>query len=279
MALNSSTTLGLLGTGKIGSAVFTGFCSPKTDEDWTPAQVYISRRSQAKSAALKEAFASKVTVEDDSQKIIDQSDVIFIGLLPDVARSLLPTLKFPKDKKIVSMMATIPYEELLGLVQVPKENVIRTVPLPSASKRSGPILAYPENEFGRNLLQTIGTPVMVNDEKEMTTLTSLTSFISFFYATEASFHDWFVNNGVSAGPARAFIASFFKSLAEAGFASSESFHDMAEEAATPGGLNEQVHTSLTKRGGYDTVIDEIDEIYRRLAKAEPAPRDSKKVDN
>lgn len=70
------------------------------------------------------------------------------------------------------MMATIPYDELLQLVKLPRENVVRTVPLPGAAKRSGPILAYPENAFVKDLLTQIGTPVMVAEESEITTLVS-----------------------------------------------------------------------------------------------------------
>lgn len=79
-------------------------------------------------------------------------------------------MHFAPTKKVVSMMATIPYDELLQLVKLPRENVVRTVPLPGASKRSGPILAYPENAFVRDLLTQIGTPVMVAHESEITTL-------------------------------------------------------------------------------------------------------------
>ncbi len=79
-------------------------------------------------------------------------------------------MKFAEKKKVVSMMATIPYDELLKLVKLPKANVVRTVPLTSSSKRSGPILAYPENAYVKELLQQIGTPVMVPKESEITTL-------------------------------------------------------------------------------------------------------------
>ncbi|OQS07706.1 hypothetical protein THRCLA_00301, partial [Thraustotheca clavata] len=38
--------------------------------------------------------------------------------------------------------------------------------------------------------------------------------------------------------------------------SHEAFHDMAEEAATPGGLNEQTHRGLTATGAYDLMLDQ-----------------------
>lgn len=64
-------------------------------------------------------------------------------------------------------------------------------------------------------------------------------------------------------------------LAQAGADSTEPFDEMAEEAATPGGLNEQVHRALTANGGYETVVDQLDAILKRLTGNEPAPRPSR----
>ena len=47
---------------------------------------------------------------------------------------------------------------------------------------------------------------------------------------------------------------------------------MAHEAATPGGLNEQVHCALQDNGGYELVADQLDAIYKRLSGTDPAPR-------
>lgn len=167
MAPAATTTIGLLGTGKIGSAVFTGFCS---EGGWQPQHAYVSARTRAKAEALVAAFPGRVTIGASNQEIVDQSDVIFVGLLPDIARQELPKLHFAAGKRVVSMMATIPYDELLALVQLPREQVVRTVPLPATAKRSGPILAYPPNEGIRDLLSQVGVPVMVETESEITTL-------------------------------------------------------------------------------------------------------------
>ena len=77
--------LGLIGTGKIGPAVMTGYCS---ENGWQPDHVYVSERSKAKSSLLKSKFESRVTIAATNQEIVDKSDVIFIGLLPDVARQV-----------------------------------------------------------------------------------------------------------------------------------------------------------------------------------------------
>ncbi|KAJ8555049.1 hypothetical protein ON010_g9434 [Phytophthora cinnamomi] len=172
------------------------------------------------------------------------------------------------------------------LVQLPRESVVRSVPLPAAAKRAGPILAFPDNAFARELFAQVGTPVMVAEEAEITKLTGITALISFFYATCDTTQQWCVNNGVGASAviglllvaggqaSRDYIASFFHALATAGAESSEGFGDTADEAATPGGLNEHVHRSLHGNGGYGLVADQLDAIFWRLSgtDADPARR-------
>ena len=56
---------------------------------------------------------------------------------------------------------------------------MRTVPLPSSSRRTGPILAYPKQSYVEQLLLQIGTPVMVDTESEVTTLVRYMAFSSY----------------------------------------------------------------------------------------------------
>ncbi|RHY21058.1 hypothetical protein DYB36_004837 [Aphanomyces astaci] len=257
-SLENGLVLGLLGTGKIGSAVMSGYCTPVADKStWVPRHIYVSPRGADKAKALHARFPNHVTIAPTNQAVIDHSNIIFIGLLPDVARQELPLLNFPQNVTIVSMMATIPYQELLDLLRLPRSQV-RTIPLPSSSRRTGPILAYPPHPFVRELLQQIGTPVMVNEEKEVTTLTGMTAMISFFYATCGTLQKWCVQNGVEEQASRDYVSSFFQSLADAGMISHEPFQDMAEEAATPGGLNEQTHRGLVASGAYELLLDEVE---------------------
>ncbi|ETV79130.1 hypothetical protein, variant [Aphanomyces astaci] len=177
-SLENGLVLGLLGTGKIGSAVMSGYCTPVADKStWVPRHIYVSPRGADKAKALHARFPNHVTIAPTNQAVIDHSNIIFIGLLPDVARQELPLLNFPQNVTIVSMMATIPYQELLDLLRLPRSQVVRTIPLPSSSRRTGPILAYPPHPFVRELLQQIGTPVMVNEEKEVTTLVGPNYFV------------------------------------------------------------------------------------------------------
>ena len=79
------------------------------------------------------------------------------------------------------MMAAVNIDELRELVGVPHAQVVRTVPLPSASTRTGPILCHPVLKVCVEVLEVVGTVVATEDEKEMLPLVCLTGHISSLY--------------------------------------------------------------------------------------------------
>jgi hypothetical protein len=109
-------TLGFLGTGKISSAVCTGYCT--LDDSRRPRKILVSERSMDKSAALKLAFPEIVEVVASNEEIVSRSDVVFIGLLPTVAIEVIPKMPWENCKLIVSMMAAVSFEKVISVAVV-----------------------------------------------------------------------------------------------------------------------------------------------------------------
>lgn len=61
---------------------------------------------------------------------------------------------------------------------------------------------------------------------------------------------------MEAGTARAYVSSFYSSLSASTLLSSDSLAEMREEAATPGGLNEQSLRSL-KGGEHFNLAEQV----------------------
>lgn len=79
-----------------------------------------------------------VYATSSNEELVSSVDVVFIGLLPGPARDILPHLPFKKDQIIISMMAAVDIGELMRLTyKVDARNIVRTVPLPSNSQRTG----------------------------------------------------------------------------------------------------------------------------------------------
>lgn len=236
------------------------------DDPNRPKKILVSLRNEEKSLKLSTDFPSYVEVLESNDEIVSKADIVFIGLLPAVARAILPTLPFNHSKYIISMMAAVNFEELIQLVSLPKDHVIRTVPLPAAARRNGPILSFPHNDILEQILQIIGTPIVFDVEDDMKTIVSITGHISPFFELMRVTQQWAVSNGASEELTRKFISSFYSSLAQAADLSTDSFAELCHEAATPGGLNEQAVNTLRGSRHFKEVEESLSAILSRLKK-------------
>ena len=101
--------LGFIGTGVITEAIITGL----TRSDYPASDIFVSLRNRQVSERLVK-MSPKVHVLDDNQAIVDQSDIIFLAVLPQQAEQILYPLQFGDLAHIVSLIATIPIERLRG---------------------------------------------------------------------------------------------------------------------------------------------------------------------
>ena len=90
--------LGFIGTGNIVSDVVTGICHSKIRFK----KIIVSPRNKKKSNQLKKKF-KKVIIAKNNQDVINNSDWVFIGVLPEVGEKILPKLKFKNKQVIVSL--------------------------------------------------------------------------------------------------------------------------------------------------------------------------------
>ncbi|CAM9336718.1 unnamed protein product [Heterosigma akashiwo] len=266
-------TVGFIGCGKITTAVAKGLA--RGPDGLRPRQLIVSPRSTGRSTALKQLFPTYINIAQDNEEVVEQSDIIMLGLLPDVAQSILPALTFRQDQLIVSMMATPTEQELFGMVRLPHEQVLKTIPLPGVDTGDGVVLAYPAATlYARanfpQLLSLLGTAVPCTQEAELKPLIALTANLSPFYEWLDRQATWAADKGVDPEVARRFVQATFEALvAGAGREGGDgtpppSFAELGREAATPGGLNEQAVEFLREEGHFDLLERSNDAILRRL---------------
>mmetsp|Transcript_3946 Transcript_3946/g.6177 ORF Transcript_3946/g.6177 Transcript_3946/m.6177 type:complete len:268 (+) Transcript_3946:59-862(+) len=258
-------TIGLIGCGKIGNAVARGYAG--ADPSDRPRKIIISPRNAARAKALKEDYSDVVEVAESNQDVVERADVIFVGLVPEVAREVLPQMPFTERHLLVSMMAAVNYEEFTALCKRENgENCVKIVPLPSAARRSGPILFYPPHPLLEKIVGAVGTPVPCTQEAAMKPLISVAGHISPFYELMRVTQKWIEDKGLPAHTARLYVSSFYSSLAIAAFTSPDDFGDMVEEAATPGGLNEQSTQFLRGTPHFQLHEESLQTVLDRLNK-------------
>ena len=139
--------LGFIGTGKISSSVITGICNSSIKFN----KIYISSRNIKISKSLKKKF-KKVIIDKENQKIIDKCNWIFLAVTPKVGEKIIKNLKFRSNQTIISFISTITIPELKKMIKV-KSIIVRAIPLPPISLKTGPVPICPPNKKVKSLIR------------------------------------------------------------------------------------------------------------------------------
>lgn len=112
-------SLGFIGFGTIASAIARGLASTedeaKSDKSVPSfSKINVSRRSETRSSAIKLEFPDLVSVYDDNQAIIDNSDFVFLCVLNNQTEEALQKLSFDSSRHtLVSLVVRTLILELL----------------------------------------------------------------------------------------------------------------------------------------------------------------------
>ena len=123
--------LGFIGTGALSSAIVTGLKS--LPGETTP--VVLSPRNEEIAAGLAARFPD-VRVAADNQAVLDDCDTVMLAVRPQIAREVLPLLRFRPDHHVVSLIATFSCNEIAAMVG-PVKRVTKALPMPMIGIRRG----------------------------------------------------------------------------------------------------------------------------------------------
>ena len=104
--------LGFIGTGKIASSVITGICGSSIKYS----KIFISSRNSKIAKGLKKKF-KKISIEKENQKIVDNSNWVFLAVTPTVGEKIIKKLKFKSGQTVVSFISTITIPELKKMIK------------------------------------------------------------------------------------------------------------------------------------------------------------------
>jgi pyrroline-5-carboxylate reductase len=258
MTTPATPRLGFIGTGNIVSAVVEGFCT-----SGNPCQILVSPRNEQKGRNLAARF-SQVTRAGSNQEVLDHSDVVLLGVRAGIAPELLEHLRFREDHTVLSFIPVIPLGTLAGLVRMVRR-VFKVLPLPYAAKHLGLVPFFPADPAVADLLGSLGEPMPVRDERELHLLWAMTGLISPFYAHLELIRAWCAAGGADPAVSKRYTASMYASLA--GLAESPDSGDfaaLAQEAATPGGMNEMAMRMTREGTTYLDLRRSLDAILERF---------------
>lgn len=255
--------LGFIGIGNISSDVITGICNSKISSK----KIFISPRNKNKSKSLKKKFKNKIIITKNNQEVINNSDWVFLGILPEVGKKILPSLKFKSNQTIVSFISTINYSQLKKLTNN-KAKIVRAIPMPPISLGKGPVALYPPNKKVKFFFDEIGTSIEIKSEKLSNNFWAISGTMASFYELLKILSDWLVKKGLKRTDAQKYITSLYSALAElAAVHSSKNLKKFVLDSQTPGGLNWQGVNELRKSGYFKSLEKSVNNILKRLIKA------------
>lgn len=122
--------IGVIGCGTIASAVIRGIAEDRH-------RITVSERSASHANALAETYEN-VSIADN-QSVVDASDVIFLGLMAEVAPDILGALRFRDEQRMISFMAAATLKQADAMVH-PARVVAIMMPFPGISSGGTPIM-------------------------------------------------------------------------------------------------------------------------------------------
>tara|TARA_B100001063_G_scaffold75119_1_gene69384 strand:+ start:977 stop:1744 length:768 start_codon:yes stop_codon:yes gene_type:complete len=253
--------LGFIGTGKISSSVITGISKSTINYD----KIFISSRNKINAKRLKKRF-KKIFIEKDNQKIVDKCNWVFLSVTPSVGEKILKNLKFKSNQTIISFISTITSSELKKMIKV-KADIVRAIPLPPISLMKGPVPIFPPNKKVKNFFNKIGSTIEIKDEKLSTNFWATSGMMASYYEMLKIMSEWLIKKGLKRQDTQKYITSLFLALSEDAVVNSKKdLKYLVNESQTPKGLNEQGLKEMKKQRVYKSIVNSLNNIYKRLNK-------------
>ena len=253
--------LGFIGTGKITSSVITGICNSSIKYN----KILISSRDKKISKKIKKNF-KRIFIEKDNQKIVDNSNWVFLAVTPKVGEKIIKKLKFKSNQTIISFISTITNSELKKMIKV-KADIVRAIPLPPISLMKGPVPIYPPNKKVKNFFNKIGSTIEIKNEKLSTNFWVTSGMMASYYEILKVMSEWLIKKGIKREDTQRYITWLFLALSEDAVVNSKKdLKFLVNDSQTPKGLNEQGLKEMKKQKVYKSIVNTLNSIYKRLNK-------------
>ncbi|KHD44825.1 pyrroline-5-carboxylate reductase [Streptococcus hongkongensis] len=245
--------IGFIGVGKMASAIIQGL--KKTEHE-----IIISGSSLDRSKELAKKL--NLNYADSHQDLIDQVDLVILGIKPQMFESVLKPLNF--KQAVLSMAAGLNLKRIGQLVgsDLP---VIRIMPNMNAQILQSTTALTTNNLVSEELMKTakeitdsFGSTFVI-DEKDFDTFTALAgSSPAFIYLFIEAMAKAGVKHGLSKDKALAIVAETVQASAQQLLVGTDSPNDLIDKICSPGGTTIAGLMELEEKGLTPTVSSAID---------------------
>jgi len=248
--------IGVIGCGLISSALVRAIAA----DDHV---ITVSERNRTHSAKLASHYESVAVA--DNQTVLDNCDVIILGLLADVAPDVLAPLDFRTNHRIISLMAGLLPPQVAKMT-APAAEITLAIPFPFVGQKDAPILVYPQSDTVKALFGTRNRLFVLENGAQFNAYMSAQAVLSPLLKMLEQTSNWMAQQGVDATDADGFLLSLIAgSLNARPPAEKQPFTTMLQELNTKGGLNAQLREHLLDAGLNEMLVEGLDQLSDRLS--------------
>ena len=249
--------IGFIGCGKIAEPMIRSVA-----RRFPQARIYVSKRSADTSLRLESQIENLKV--GDNQWVLDQSDIIVLSVLANVARRIFPDLNFRKNHKTISVMADISLAEVCDLIG-PAHNPCVTIPLPFIETGNCPLPVYPDSALLEQIFGDENPIILLESEEHMGPHFAATAILSTMMAQLNCAGSWLGNKTGSLVNAEIYVASlvsgYLNTVPKDG---NNRFLEVMQDLSTEGGLNTQLLNHNRSAGMLTTLNAGLEALGERL---------------
>lgn len=250
--------IGVIGVGVIAVAVVRALEEKYGDS----ARFFLSPRNAEKAKTLANEFGS-ISVLSSNQEVVDNSDIVLLAVLPDIAREVVSALRFSSRQHVVSLISEPRVDELAAWIDA-CASITRVIPLTFIERRIGPVLVFPGTPIVRDLLDGLGEIVVAETETSFIHIHALSAVMGPFYYLADELIRWMDGFGEARGVTTAYLFSLFRALADQGLRTEPNALSGLWREMTPGGLNEDAIRNIRSGGGFSLWVEALEKVRQRI---------------
>ncbi|HHW32400.1 MAG TPA: pyrroline-5-carboxylate reductase [Clostridiaceae bacterium] len=266
-----SITLGLIGSGNMGSALIKGIIASKILE---AEKIYVSDIDRNKSSKLCEETG--VNLLNSNSEVIDKSSIIVLAVKPKTVEAALMDCKhkFSPEKILVSVAAGVPikrYKEILGK----DKKIIRAMPNTPALVREGMTLLSPCSEIKeeelktvRDLFNCVGKTEILNENLMCEVIALTSSSPAYVFMLIEAMADGAVLSGIPRELSYKLAAQAVLGSARMVLETSQHPGVLKDQVCSPAGTTIEAVAKLEEYAFRSSIIEAMRECTRRARELE-----------
>lgn len=237
--------IGVIGTGTISSAVVESIAQDGH-------QICVSERSTANSTRLAAQYDC-ISVAAN-QAVLDQSDTIFVALMPDTAAEILGALSFHARHRVISFMAGVSMDALSSLTAPARAEAVM-LPFPNIAQKGSPVLVRGNTGIIKTLFGGRNSIVEIANDADLAAYLCAQAVLSPAVQMVSDAATWLGGRVEDAHQAQEFLRTLVGTNLLGGECA-----PLLKALDTPGGYNQRLREHMVKHGMRTDIIDGLDTL-------------------